>query len=143
MMNPQGHLEPDSEPPPTIPSSRDLQSYLSDLSIFMANKSKKIYILVDNRPWLNPGTRSAHFWKLMVTKLHKTLYCFIVFEVEWENVRGINYLNELQTDTSLAIEAKLMRRWEFESSCTRHCTVSSCLKLSGTIQTPLLLLKLS
>ncbi|CAH8383230.1 unnamed protein product [Eruca vesicaria subsp. sativa] len=165
----------------------DLQSYLSDLSIFMANKSKKIYILVDNRPWLNPGTRSAHFWQLMVTKsrlspfanskgkegkkkqkqedeekpkeacsqsnskkikelkkwfslidattfsknkipakklqsslylnkqLHKTLYGFIVFEVEWANVRGINYLNELQTDTSLAIEAKLMRRWEFES----------------------------
>ncbi|KAJ4907224.1 Uncharacterized protein Rs2_10882 [Raphanus sativus] len=166
----------------------DLQSYLSDLSIFMGNKSKKIYILVDNRPWLNPGTRSAHFWQLMVTKsrlspfanskgregkkkqkqeeeekpkeeacsqpndkrikelkkwfslidattfsknkipakklpsslylkkqLHKTLYGFIVFEVEWDNVRGINYLNELQTDTSLAIEAKLMRRWEFES----------------------------
>ncbi|KAF8105237.1 hypothetical protein N665_0161s0036 [Sinapis alba] len=168
----------------------DLQSYLSDLSIFMGNKSKKIYILVDNRPWLNTGTRSAHFWQLMVTKsrlspfanskgregkkkqkqedeeekkkskeafsqanikkmkelkkwfslidattfsknkipakklqsslylnkqLHKTLYGFIVFEVEWDNVRGINYLNELQTDTSLAIEAKLMRRWEFES----------------------------
>ncbi|KAG2332775.1 hypothetical protein Bca52824_003955 [Brassica carinata] len=168
----------------------DLQSYLSDLSIFMGNKSKKIYILVDNRPWLNPGTRSAHFWQLMVTKsrlspfanskgregkkkqkqdddeeqkkskeacsqtnnkkikelkkwfslidattfsknkipakklqsslylskqLHKTLYGFIVFEVEWDNVRGINYLNELQTDTSLALEAKLMRRWEFES----------------------------
>ncbi|KAL1221817.1 hypothetical protein V5N11_000093 [Cardamine amara subsp. amara] len=165
----------------------DLQSYLSDLSIFLGNKSKKIYILVDNRPWLNPGTRSAHFWQLMVTKsrlspfantkgrgkkkkqkqeeehkpeevcsqpndkkmkklkkwfsvidattfskkkipakklqsslylnkqLHKTLHGFIVFEVEWANVRGINYLNELQTDTSLAIEAKLMRRWEFES----------------------------
>ncbi|XP_023640272.1 uncharacterized protein LOC17888330 isoform X1 [Capsella rubella] len=177
----------------------DLQSYLSDLSIFLGNKSKKIYILVDNRPWLNPGTRSAHFWQLMVTKsrlspfantkgrgekknqrqeeekmenpkqkeehkpketcsqpqpndrkmkklkkwfslidattfskkkipakklqsalflkkqLHKTLYGFIVFEVEWANVRGINYLNELLTDTSLAIEAKLMRRWEFES----------------------------
>ncbi|KAG7568549.1 hypothetical protein ISN45_Aa04g013710 [Arabidopsis thaliana x Arabidopsis arenosa] len=176
----------------------DLQSYLSDLSIFLGNKSKKIYILVDNRPWLNPGTKSAHFWQLMVTKsrlspfantkvrgekknqkqegekkkskpkeekkpkeacsqpqpdnikmkklkkwfsvidattfskkklpakklqsslylnkqLHKTLYGFIVFEIEWANVRGINYLNELQTDTSLAIEAKLMRRWEFES----------------------------
>ncbi|CAF1753448.1 unnamed protein product [Brassica oleracea var. botrytis] len=51
----------------------DLQSYLSDLSIFMANKSKKIYILVDNRPWLNPGTRSAHFWKLMVTKSRLSL----------------------------------------------------------------------
>ncbi|XP_024004232.1 uncharacterized protein LOC18027602 isoform X2 [Eutrema salsugineum] len=157
------------------------------IGIFLGNKSKKIYILVDNRPWLNPGTRSAHFWQLMVTKsrlspfantkgreekkkqkqeeetkpkeacsqsnnkklkklkkwfslidattlskkklpakklqsslflnkqLHKTLYGFIVFEVEWANVRGINYLNELQTDTSLAIEAKLMRRWEFES----------------------------
>lgn len=75
-------------------------------------------------------------------QLHKTLYGFIVFEIEWANVRGINYLNELQvllatlhcfgltlyvilvsyliyifmqTDTSLAIEAKLMRRWEFES----------------------------
>uniref|UniRef100_A0A1J3FUC3 G1/S-specific cyclin-E protein n=1 Tax=Noccaea caerulescens TaxID=107243 RepID=A0A1J3FUC3_NOCCA len=167
----------------------DLQSYLSDLSIFLGNKSKKIYILVDNRPWLNPGTRSAHFWQLMVTKsrlspfantkgrgekkkqkleeeeekkpketcsepnnrkmknlkkwfslidattfsknklpakklqsslylnqqLHKTLYGFIVFEVEWANVRGINYVNELLTDTSLAIEAKLMRRWEFDS----------------------------
>jgi hypothetical protein len=49
----------------------DLQSYLSDLSIFLGNKSKKIYILVDNRPWLNPGTRSAHFWQLMVTKVVK------------------------------------------------------------------------
>ncbi|CAN8247746.1 unnamed protein product [Cochlearia groenlandica] len=167
----------------------DLQSYLSDLCIFMGNKSKKVYILVDNRPWLNPGTRSAHFWQLMVTKsrlspfantkvregkkkkiqeeekkkkpeetysepnnermkklkkwfslidattlskkkipakklqstlflkeqLHKTLYGFIVFEVEWANVRGVNYVNELLTDTSVAIETKLMRRWEFES----------------------------
>lgn len=56
--------------------SRDLQSYLSDLSIFMGNKSKKIYILVDNRPWLNPGTRSAHFWQLMVTKVCRN--CFQV-----------------------------------------------------------------
>ncbi|KAG2241997.1 hypothetical protein Bca52824_096158 [Brassica carinata] len=137
----------------------------------MANKSKKIYILVDNRPWLNRH-RSAHFWQLMVTKSRLSplqtrksrreekqkqedekkpkeacsqannkkmkelkkwfsligltqllvskqaaaqVHGFIVFEVEWDNVRGINYLNELQTDTSLAIEAKLMRRWEFES----------------------------
>lgn len=28
-------------------------------------------------------------------QLHKTLYGFIVFEVEWANVRGINYVNEL------------------------------------------------
>ncbi|KAH6764711.1 G1/S-specific cyclin-E protein [Perilla frutescens var. frutescens] len=49
------------------------------------------------------------------SKLHRTLYGFIVFEVAWRDVRGINYLNELQTDTSLAIEAKVMRRWEFDS----------------------------
>ncbi|KAL4573371.1 hypothetical protein LXL04_020174 [Taraxacum kok-saghyz] len=49
------------------------------------------------------------------SKLHRTLYGFIVFQVMWKDVRGINYLNELQTDTSLAIEAKYMKRWEFDS----------------------------
>ncbi|KAE8728423.1 small ubiquitin-related modifier 1-like [Hibiscus syriacus] len=161
----------------------DLQSYLSDLSLFLATGSNKFYILVHNRPWLRDlGSWPAHlWWQLMVTKsrlspfantkgrrerkegkeaasklnadnskkferwfcfidaatlskkrallpvkklrtslllsseLHRTLYGFIVFEVTWSDVRGINYFNELQTDTSLAIEAKFMRRWEFES----------------------------
>ncbi|CAO2829850.1 unnamed protein product [Amaranthus hypochondriacus] len=48
-------------------------------------------------------------------ELHRTLYGLIIFEVSWDDVRGINYVNELQTDTSLAIEAKFMRRWEFDS----------------------------
>ncbi|XP_077214988.1 G1/S-specific cyclin-E protein [Tasmannia lanceolata] len=52
---------------------------------------------------------------LLNSELHRTLYGFIVFEVSWANVRGINYLNELQTDTSMAVEAKLMKRWEFDS----------------------------
>ncbi|KAI3774883.1 hypothetical protein L1987_49446 [Smallanthus sonchifolius] len=151
----------------------DLQSYLSDLSLFLAPDCKTLYVLVDNRPWLEDlVSRPAHLWQLMVTKsrmspfaitrtrkgikdvpeskslrrwvsvidaailsekkallpvkklrnsllanskLHRTLYGFIVFEVAWKDVRGINYLNELQTDTSLAIEAKCMRRWEFDS----------------------------
>ncbi|KAG9455085.1 hypothetical protein H6P81_007989 [Aristolochia fimbriata] len=163
----------------------DLQSYLSRLSLFLAPESNKLYILVDNRPWLiDKESRSAHLWQLMVTKsrlspfahtkarrnrkdlgkgfelknaskshskaknvktwfsvidaamyrkkallpvkklrdslllnseLHRTLYGFIVFEVAWENVRGMNYLNELQTDTSLALESKFMKRWEFDS----------------------------
>lgn len=88
------------------------------------------------------------------SKLHRTFYGFIVFEVAWSDVRGISYLNELQvatdhnvifkyyasesitghlsskiflscfssfftsfqTDTSLAVEAKVMRRWEFDST---------------------------
>ncbi|KAH7688729.1 hypothetical protein IHE45_03G050700 [Dioscorea alata] len=181
----------------------DLQSYLSQLTIFLAPESNKLFILVDNRPWLTDlDTRPAHLWQLMVTKsrlspfantrgrrregngftrkfnlgntsterkdagqkldfgdgsrpanlkgkrlyrwfslidaalyqekaiipmrklknsfllnkeLHHTLYGFIVFEVAWSHVRGINYLNELQTDTSMALEAKFMKRWEFDS----------------------------
>ncbi|CAM8988814.1 unnamed protein product [Rhodiola kirilowii] len=45
--------------------------------------------------------------------LRKVLHGFIVFEVSWKNVRGINYLNELQTDASIALEVKLIRKWEF------------------------------
>jgi hypothetical protein len=33
---------------------------------------------------------------LLHDELHHILYGFIVFEVEWAHVRGINYLNELQ-----------------------------------------------
>lgn len=51
---------------------RDLQSYFADLSIFLANDSKKMYIFVDNRPWVRDlGSRGAHIWQLMVTKVAK------------------------------------------------------------------------
>lgn len=169
----------------------DLQAYISDLSIFLAVESGKIYVLVDNRPWLRDlGFLPAHLWQLMVTKsrlspfantklhrrrreekepssesnskrwfslinaatlsgksgfppvkklrnslffsseLHRTLYGFIVFEVAWENVRGISYLNELQTDTLLAIESKVMQRWEFDSIVQAASCMSSW--FSGT-----------
>ncbi|XP_050208058.1 uncharacterized protein LOC126657422 isoform X2 [Mercurialis annua] len=45
--------------------------------------------------------------------LYKALHGFIVFEVAWKDVRGINYVNELQTDTSLALEVKSVKKWEF------------------------------
>ncbi|KAK8925938.1 hypothetical protein KSP39_PZI013703 [Platanthera zijinensis] len=48
-------------------------------------------------------------------ELHRILYGFIVFEVAWTHVRGINYLNELQTDTCMALEVKFMKKWEFDS----------------------------
>lgn len=50
---------------------------------------------------------------LAMLSLYKALHGFIVFEVAWKDVRGINYLNELQTDTSLALEVKSLRKWEF------------------------------
>ncbi|KAK2388524.1 hypothetical protein P8452_26491 [Trifolium repens] len=182
----------------------DLQSYFADLSIFLANDSKKMYIFVDNRPWVRDlGSRGAHIWQLMVTKsrlspfaysknrrerkeekdvcsqpstsepkkflrwftlveavmsprkrvllpvknlrnslqfsseLHRTLYGFIVFEVAWTDVRGINYFNELQTDTSLAIEAKSMKRWEFDNIAQAASCMSSW--FSGTPSEQLLL----
>ena len=57
---------------------RDLQSYLSDLSLFIAFESRKLYILVDNRPWLrNLGSRPAHLWQLMVTKVVNSRIAFV------------------------------------------------------------------
>ncbi|KAF8414154.1 hypothetical protein HHK36_002153 [Tetracentron sinense] len=67
---------------------------------------------------------------LLNSKLHQTLYGFIVFEVAWSNVRGINYVNELQTDTSMAIEATVMKRWEFDSIAQALRCISSW--FSGT-----------
>ncbi|XP_047334206.1 uncharacterized protein LOC124937917 isoform X2 [Impatiens glandulifera] len=186
----------------------DLQSYLSHLNLFLPPESKKIYILVDNRPWLrNLGLQSAHLWQFMVTKsrlspfantktrkerknrmkstssepnplqlpkrfrqlsslidaatlsrkkallpvkklkkslisnskLDRILYGFIVFEVAWSDVHGINYLNELQTDTALAIQSKFMRRWEFDSIAKAAKCISSW--FSGTEQEQQLLLE--
>jgi len=34
--------------------------------------------------------------RILNRELHQTLYGFIIFEVDWADVRGINYLNELQ-----------------------------------------------
>ncbi|XP_078437800.1 G1/S-specific cyclin-E protein [Wolffia australiana] len=57
--------------------------------------------------------------------LHDTFYGFIIFEVSWADVRGINYLNELLTDTSMAVEAKIMKRWEFDSVHKASSSLSS------------------
>lgn len=49
---------------------RDLQSYLSRLTLFLVPKSKKFLILVDNRPWLDKlDARVTHLWQFMVTKV--------------------------------------------------------------------------
>ncbi|KAK9281180.1 hypothetical protein L1049_004075 [Liquidambar formosana] len=63
--------------------------------------------------------------------LRKVLHGFIVFEVAWKDVRGINYLNELQTDTSIALEVKSMRKWEFNDINQALSCVSSW--FSGTL----------
>lgn len=37
----------------------------------------------------------------------------VTFELEWDNIRGINYLNDLQTDTCVALEIKLLVKRDF------------------------------
>uniref|UniRef100_J3MAF6 Uncharacterized protein n=1 Tax=Oryza brachyantha TaxID=4533 RepID=J3MAF6_ORYBR len=51
-----------------------------------------------------------------VADLSRALHGFLVFEVSWRDVHGINYLNELLIDTSLALEARYMKKWEFYSA---------------------------
>ena len=56
---------------------RDLQSYLSDLSLFLATESNRLYILVDNRPWLR-DLGPAHLWQFMVTKVAMSYLTVII-----------------------------------------------------------------
>lgn len=82
----------------------------------LQNKSSRWYSLIDE------AMREKKFQvnklkdaRILNRELHQTLYGFIIFEVDWADVRGINYLNELQTDASMAVESKIMKRWEFDS----------------------------
>ncbi|KAL9678150.1 hypothetical protein QQ045_015989 [Rhodiola kirilowii] len=74
---------------------------------------------------------------LLNSRLHTTFHGLIVFEVSWDDVRGINYVNELQTDTSLALEAKFMKRWEFDSVGQAASCLSSW--FSGSAEEKLLM----
>ncbi|XP_077250284.1 uncharacterized protein LOC143889808 isoform X2 [Tasmannia lanceolata] len=169
----------------------DIQSYLSRAFLYFTPVSHRIFILVDNRPWLmSKHPKSTRIWQLMVTKyrmspftnsrtlvrlpdsvshaatngslksactkpeklyrwfsvidatiwqkkslfpvmdLSKALHGFIVFEVAWKDVRGINYLNELQTDTSVALEVRSLKKWDFNGIDQALSCISSW--FSGT-----------
>ncbi|KQK04530.2 hypothetical protein BRADI_2g14090v3 [Brachypodium distachyon] len=59
--------------------------------------------------------RAMQRW-FAVTPPAQLLHGFLVFEVSWRDVHGINYFNDLLTDTSLALEARYMKKWEFHSA---------------------------
>ncbi|KAF7080593.1 hypothetical protein CFC21_084646 [Triticum aestivum] len=80
------------------------------------NQSSRWYTLIDDTMRKKKlQVNKLKDSRLLNRELHRTLYGFIIFEVDWADVRGINYLNELQTDTSMVVEAKIMKRWEFDS----------------------------
>ncbi|KAH9618155.1 hypothetical protein KSS87_002039, partial [Heliosperma pusillum] len=90
---------------------RRLSSRFRDNSISSNDERKKLYrwvSLINSQRW-----RATAFFSLV--DLHLALHGFIVFEVYWKEVRGINYYNELQSDTSMAFEVKSMRKWDFHS----------------------------
>lgn len=66
----------------------------------MRNKLSRWYTVIDaaisQKKTLLPVKKLKESSFLLNKELHRTLYGFIVFEVEWAHVRGINYLNELQ-----------------------------------------------
>eukprot|EP00250_Pteridium_aquilinum_P013278 c21247_g1_i1 orf=661-2994(+) len=46
-------------------------------------------------------------------ELSHLLHGCVTFELEWKNIRGINYVNELQTDTCVALELKFLVKRDF------------------------------
>jgi len=52
----------------------DIQSYISRAFLYFAPLSKKVFILVDNQPWLSAKqSRSARLWQFMVTKVNRVV----------------------------------------------------------------------
>ncbi|PIN22151.1 hypothetical protein CDL12_05131 [Handroanthus impetiginosus] len=97
-----------------VRESRNFRNWFSFIDAVMLSRNKALLPVKKLRNSL-----------IANSNLHRTLYGFIVFEVSWSDVRGINYFNELQTDTSLAIEAKIMRRFEFDSIAHAAKSISS------------------
>ena len=71
---------------------RRVSARYKDNSISSNDERKKLYrwvSVVNSQRW-----RAKAFFSLV--DLHVALHGFIVFEVRWEDIRGINYISELQ-----------------------------------------------
>ncbi|XP_051210734.1 uncharacterized protein [Lolium perenne] len=55
-------------------------------------------------------------WLAVTDPTPTLMHGFLVFEVSWRDVHGINYFNDLLTDTSLALEARYINKWEFHNA---------------------------
>ena len=63
----------------------------------LPNKSSRWYSLIDEAMREKKlQVNKLKDARILNRELHQTLYGFIIFEVDWADVRGINYLNELQ-----------------------------------------------
>ena len=72
--------------------------------------------------------------RILNKELHQTLYGFIIFEVDWADVRGINYLNELQVQ-SINVDSLTVRDHidDFKFMAQSHKLISFSIIVDGYI----------
>jgi len=83
------------------------------MSPFANSRAKQVPTLAAAAAAAAVGESDAMRRWFAVADLSRALHGFLVFEVSWRDVHGINYLNELLTDTPLTLEARYMKKWEF------------------------------
>lgn len=109
----------------TRPENKELENKLDEKQENpTSNKRDGLY------KWFSTidAARWQHKALAPVKELHHKLHGCVVFEVAWTDVRGINYINELQTDTCIALEVKSMIKKEFDSiEQAFDCIKSQCL----------------
>ncbi|KAK1416663.1 hypothetical protein QVD17_25778 [Tagetes erecta] len=110
----------------------DLQSYLSDLSLFLAPDCKMFYVLVDNRPWLEDlVSRPTHLWQLM-----SRLSPFAITRTLKDQQESPNLRRWLQViDAAILTPCYLSRNLEIHclqiANCIGHYMDLLCLKWRG------------
>ncbi|CAM0953438.1 unnamed protein product [Alopecurus aequalis] len=82
-----------------------------------SRRSKSVVAAKDNNDKTSTTTKKAmRRWLAVTDPNPDLLHGFLVFEVSWRDVHGINYFNDLLTDTSLALEARYINKWEFHNA---------------------------
>ncbi|RWW38609.1 hypothetical protein BHE74_00056147 [Ensete ventricosum] len=104
---------------------RDIQSYVSQAFLYVAPSSRRLLVMVDNRPWSeNKQSSSTRLWQFMVTKVCPYSSPFFVGTFSFISKDHGSFCC-LTFNTSLALEVRTMKKWEFfdpehASSCISY-----------------------
>ncbi|XP_047043854.1 uncharacterized protein LOC124648075 [Lolium rigidum] len=80
-----------------------------------SRRSTNADVVADNND-TTKTKKAMRRWLAVTDPTPTLLHGFLVFEVSWRDVHGINYFNDLLTDTSLALEARYINKWEFHNA---------------------------
>jgi len=101
----------------------------------LQNKSSRWYSLIDEAMREKKlQVNKLKDARILNRELHQTLYGFIIFEVDWADVRGINYLNELQVQ-SINVDSLTVRDHidDFKFMAQSHKLISFSIIVDGYI----------